>query len=278
MRLRCLTPFLATLALAAQEEPMPYLATMEGVSHGWALTLGARLMDYPGYLGSDRQRVALLPYFSAEYDRRFYLGSSQVGPGFGGGMHLVREGGFTWDLGAGVGDSRPESRSPLLAGMGDRRANLFLGTGVHYRYDGFHAGFTVSQALRDDGGDRATLTLSKTLPLAPLWHLTLGVHGTWADAKAMAYDFGITPEQATNRAALVAGGYTGFTAAEAGPFTAQAGVRDAGARLTVSYQPKPGWVWTVGVNAGVLLGGVRDSPLVGRTTSLGAGAGFAYRF
>lgn len=198
---------LAAVTLSAQE-PLPYLAGQGATSQGWEVTLGARLMDNSSYLGSDTRRTTLMPIFSAEYARRFYLGASRVGPGFGGGVHLLRDGDFTWDLGLGVGDRRPESRSPLLAGMGDRRADISAGTGLHYRHAGYHAGLTLSEGLRDAAGTRATLTLEKAIPLAERWHLSMGLNGTWASASAMAYDFGITPAQAANRAALVASGDT----------------------------------------------------------------------
>ena len=278
MRLKCLLPLLPATVLAAQE-PMPFLDMgPPGVEHGWSASLGARVLDHPAYLGSDRQRTDLLPVFSAEYDRRWFLGTSRVGPGFGGGAHLVQSGGFTWDLGAGFGDSRPESRAPLLAGMGDEKAYLFIGTGVHYRRQGFHAGLTLSHGLREDAGDLATLTVSQTVPLAPGWHFTGGLHGTWADTDAMAYGFGISPAQAANRAALAASGAASFTPAQIGPFSPSAGARDAGALLGLSWRPGPRWTWTVGLHGGVLLGGLRDSPLVARNDYYGAGLGFAYHF
>jgi len=276
MRIHALVLLSAT-ALAAQD-PLPYLDAPAGKDPGWSVTLGARLMDYPSYLGSDTARTRLMPLFAAEYDHRFYLGSSRVGPGFGGGVHLLRARGFTWDLGLGVGDSRPESRSPLLAGMGDRGRDVFAGTGLHYRVGGFHAGVTISHGLEADAGNRATLTLGQMLPLASRWRLGLGVHGTWADARAMTYDFGVTPAQAATRALLTAQGLAGFTAAQVGPFVPSAGLRDVGGLVGLSYQPKPRWVWTVGVNGGLLQGDLRNSPLAGRNDYLGAGVGVAYRF
>ena len=268
---------LLATALAAQD-PMTYLQVGEGPDHGWSFLLGARLMENSSYLGSDTTRTRLLPVFSAEYNHLFYLGSSRVGPGFGGGVHLLHDKGFTWDLGIGIGDSRPESRSPLLQGMGDRGAEVFGGTGLHYRNEGFHAGLTLSRGLRDDAGDRATLTLGQVIPLAPRWWLNAGVHGTWEDAKAMAYDFGVSPAQAGTRAALVAAGAATFPASAVGPFAPPAGVRDLGALLSLNFRPRPRWVWTVEVTGGLLQGDIRNSPIVAKNDYLGVGLGFAYRF
>ena len=277
MRLVAPLFLLVATSLVAQD-PMTYLQAGEGPDHGWAFLLGARLMENSSYLGSDTTRTRLLPEFAAEYDHLFYLGTSRVGPGFGGGVHLFHDKDFTWDLGVGIGDSRPESRSPLLEGMGDRRSEIFGGTGIHYHHEGFHAGITVSHGLRDDAGDRATLTLGQAIPLASRWHLNVGVHGTWEDAKAMAYDFGITPNQAQTRAALVASGTATFPAADAGPFAPSAGVRDVGALISLNFRPKPEWMWSVGMNVGVLQGDIRNSPLVGKNDYVGMWSGFAYRF
>jgi outer membrane scaffolding protein for murein synthesis (MipA/OmpV family) len=98
------------------------------------------------------------------------------------------------------------------------------------------------------------------------------------DADAMNYDFGITPAQAANRAALVVAGAASLTAAQIGPYTAATGARDAGVNLGVSYHPKPRWTWTLYTNSGVLLGDARTSPLAARTSYWGTGLGFAYRF
>jgi outer membrane scaffolding protein for murein synthesis (MipA/OmpV family) len=277
VRLRVLLLCLPTAVLAAQD-PLPFLDRGPGPESRWTVELGARAADLPAYPGSDRRRAVLLPVFAAEYDQRWYLGSSRVGPGFGGGVHLVRSDGFTWDLGAGVGDRRPETRSALLAGMGDRRAEVFMGTGLSWRSGGYRAGLTLTRGLRDDGGDRATVTAGRTWRLAPRWFLSAGGHMIWADAKAMAYDYGISPEQAANRAALAAAGNPVLTPGRIGPYAPGGGLRDFGANLGLAWSPKPRWIWSAGLFGGSLQGGARTSPLVERTTYLAAGGGFSYRF
>lgn len=274
---RLLLPLLAAGLLAAQE-PMPFLQPGPGTDRGWSGTLGFRWVDYSGYLGSDRARRAVVPAFSAEYDHRFYVGASQVGVGYGAGVHALRWGAFTWDLGLGVGDRRPESRSPLLDGMGDRRAQLFAGTGLHVRFEGFNAGLTLSRGLRDGDGDRATLRVGRALVLAPRWRLSLALHGTWEDARSMNYDFGITPVQAAAREALLAQGDPDLTPATAGPFSLRAGMRDAGAVAGLTFLPARAWMWTLRLNRGLLLGEVRDSPLVGKNDYTGLAVDVMYRF
>ena len=47
---------------------------------------------------------------------------------------------------------------------------------------------------------------------------------------------------------------------------------------SLNYRPKPRWVWTVSVNGEILLGGVRNSPLVASNDYRGLGIGFTYSF
>lgn len=277
MRPRVLTLCLSTVVLAAQD-PLPFLDKAPKAPGAWTGEVGARAADLPAYPGSARRRQVLLPVFAAEYEQRWYLGSSRIGPGFGGGVHLVRSGGFTWDLGAGVGDRRPESRSALLAGMGDRRTELYTGTGVSWQGGGCNAGLTLARGMRDEGGTSATLTLGRTWQLAPRWFLALGTHATWSDAKGTAFDYGITPDQAAARAALAAAGNPALTPARIGPYAPGGGLRDLGGRLGLAWSPKPRWVWSAGLFGGVLQGDARTSPLVERKGHLAVGGGFAYRF
>lgn len=277
MRL-CPLPLLLAATLLPAQEPMPYLATSKGTDHGWTGEVGAGIGNVPAYLGSDQTRTTLLPVLALEYNHRFFIGSSFLGIGFGAGAHLVDNGGFTWDLGLSVGDRRPESRAPLLAGMGDRSADVFADTGVHYRLGGFQAGAILSHGLRDDAGNRATVSLRQGLPLADRWRLGLGLHATWADTDAMDCDFGITPGQAASRAALAASGAASFTPSQIGPYSPSAGMRDAGAGVSLSYRSRPRITWTAACQEGVLLGDARNSPLAARNTYQELSAGFAYRF
>ena len=274
--LKCLI-ICGSMPLAAQEL-QEFQEGPPNPAQPWSLVLGARLFTTPSFLGSNTNRTRLEPVFNAQYGR-FYLGSSRIGVGYGGGMHLWSERGFTWDLGVGVGDSRPESRSPILEGMGDRRATLWAGTGLQWRQqDGWRAGLTLAYGLRDEAGIRSTLSVGKTTRLAQDWFLMTGLHGSWADGKAMAYDFGITEAQAQTRSTLLANGSSSLTPEEVGPFTPHAGVRDVGGAIALGYRPAPRWTCTFGLYGGDLQGNARVSPLVLRNAYLSSGISVAYRF
>lgn len=253
-------------------------ATPGALRDRWSLVMGAQAMAVPAYEGSDRFRLLALPVFSGTYDGRYYLGASQIGVGFGGGLHLVRDPSFTWNLGLGVGDRRPESRADLLAGMGDRDASLWMGTSLTWRHEAYRLGLSLAHGLRPEEGNRLGLSLGHTTRLAPRWTLGLGLQAAWSDARNMAYDFGVSPEQAARRATLVAAGDPRLTAAQLGPYAPSAGLRGLGASLSLGYAPALDWHVNLYLRAGSLQGEAKDSPLVAKPTTLMGGVGFARRF
>ncbi|BDU72213.1 MipA/OmpV family protein [Mesoterricola silvestris] len=263
---------LACLPLAAQD-----LAGGGAPSDHWTGTVGAMVLTYPSAPGSATNRTLLLPTLGAQYGR-FYLGSSRVALGFGGGVQVWRTPAWTWEVGVGAGDGRPENRAPELAGMGDRSRSVWAGTGLLWRGGGWNAKATVAHGLRDSAGNRGTLSVGRILRLAPQWTLSAALHADWADADNMAYDFGITPEQALRRAALVAAGDTRLKPGDTGPFAPGAGLRDVGGMASLIFHPGPRFSYHLSLFGGAFQGGARTSPLVRRETYLNAGAGFGYRF
>jgi len=244
----------------------------------WSLRLGAMVLTAPKYPGSDEMRVLPLPVFAAEYRQRVFLGSSRVAVGVGAGIHLWRAAGFTWDLGLGIGERRPESKADALAGMGDRQASLFAGTGLSWRSRGFSAGITLAAGLRDEAGFRGTLNLGYGQRLGGQWFGNIGLSATAGDTKNMGYDFGVSPEQAARRAALLGAGDPRLKPGEAGPFFPKGGFREASASAGLSYLVDARWRIFSFLSATELQGDARKSPLVRRTGNMAGAAGFAYQF
>lgn len=243
----------------------------------WTGTVGAMVLTVPAAPGASKNRTLLLPTMSAQYGR-FFLGSTRVALGFGGGVQLWRTREWTWEVGLGVGDGRPENRAPELAGMGDRNLGGWAGTGLLWRSKGWNAMAAVAHGLADGAGNRATLSLGRSIRLAPRWSLTAALNATWADAEGMAYDFGIDAGQAQRRAALVAAGDTRLGANDTGPFAPGAGLRDVGGLLSLGYHPGKRVSYHLSLFGTTFPGDARRSPLVKRESSLNGGAGFSYRF
>lgn len=272
--------FLLPLILAplqAQELLEPPGAS-ESLRGRWSMVLGAQAMAVPAYEGSDQHRLLAVPLISGSYDGRYYFGASQIGVGVGGGLHLVQRPGFSWNLGMGVGDRRPEGRADALAGMGNRAASLWTGTTATWRWDAFRLGLSLAQGLRGDEGTRLSLNLGHALPIAPGWTLGTGLQASWSSARNMRYDFGIEAEQAARRAALWAAGDRRLTPSDLGPYTPGAGIRSLGATLYLGYSPAPRWQANLFLRGSALQGDAKASPLTPRDSALMGGLGFARRF
>ena len=236
----------------------------------WTGTVGAMAVSTPANPGSSRARTLLLPTFNAQYGR-FYVGSSRVSVGFGAGLQVWGNRTWSWDLGLGVGDRRPEGRAPELAGMGDRGFSSSVGTGLQWKSQGWEAKGTLAHGFAQGAGNRGSLGLGRRVPLAPRWILSLGLNATWADASAMAYDFGIDAEQAAARRKLVA-------TEDAGPFTPGAGIRNLDGSLSLAFVSGPRTIWHFSLMETTYPGPARHSPLVSRTSTLSVAMGFSYRF
>jgi outer membrane scaffolding protein for murein synthesis (MipA/OmpV family) len=220
----------------------------------------------------------LLPVFRAEYGNRLYLGSSRVSVGFGGGVHLVNSRRWTWDLGLGVGERRREERADTLAGMGDRRAELWAGTGLHVRQGPFRAGLTLAAGLGDGAGTRGTLSAGFAGRLAPRWSGGVDLTATASDAKHMAYAFGVDPQQAARRTQLLAEGDPRLRPGEDRPYTPAAGLQEVALGAHLAWVMDRHWRGFGLVRLARLQDTAKQSPLVREDSNATVGLGFSYRF
>lgn len=279
MRRRIYPLLLLGLSLAAQVPDAPLGPTEDKPASGdWSVQLGAMALGLPRYPGSGDYRAVPLPVFSAEWKGRVFLGSSRVAVGLGGGVHAVKTEHWTWDLGLGVGEGRRESRADVLAGMGDRGASLWAGTGLKFHAGGFHAGLQAATGLKDEAGVKGSLSLGYGAWLGGRWFGDLSARATAANAEGAAYDFGVTPDQAAARAALLASGDPRLRPGEARTFAPGGGLESLALTGTLAFMADAHWRWFGLAQIAQVQGDAKDSPLV-RTPTYGTlGVGFAYRF
>lgn len=276
LRALALIPFCA-LALAAQA--LPLVPEDTAPARGpWKVDLGAMILAMPAAPGAQETRVLPLPVFSAEYKDRYYLGSSRIGVGLGGGVHAWRSGPFLWDLGLGAGEGRRESRADELAGMGDRSASLFGGTALRYQSGILHGGLSLAVGLREGAGVRGTLSLGVGGPLGGRWSGGVTGYATVVNAEANSYDFGIDPDQAAARAALIASGDPRLRPGEARVWAPGGGLQDLALGTHLDYRVDAHWRWFALAREAWLQGDAKDSPLVRKPDEFTCGLGFAYRF
>lgn len=276
LRALALVPICA-LALAAQA--LPLVPEDTAPARGpWKVDLGAMLLAMPAAPGARETRVLPLPVFSAEYMNRYYLGSSRIGVGLGGGVHAFRDEHFLWDLGLGAGEARRESRADELAGMGDRSASLFGGTALRYHAGIMHGGLSVAVGLREGAGVRGTLSLGVGGRLGGRWSGGLTGYATVVNAAANSYDFGVDPGQAADRAALIAAGDPRLRTGEAREWAPAGGLQELALGAVLGYRLDARWRWFALAREARLQGDAKDSPLVRKPDELTCGLGFAYRF
>jgi len=244
----------------------------------WSLRLGGMILTSPKYPGSDEMRVLPIPVFAAEYRQRFFAGSSRATVGVGVGVHAWRSAGFSWDFGLGFGERRPESKADALAGMGDRSASLYAGTALAWRARGFGAGISLAAGLRDEAGLRGTVNLGYGRRLGGKWLGNAGLSATLGNGKNMAYDFGVRPEQAARREALLAAGDPRLKPGETGPFAPKGGLREVSLSAGLSYLVDSRWRIFSFAAATELQGDARNSPVVRRSGYASAAVGCGYQF
>jgi outer membrane scaffolding protein for murein synthesis (MipA/OmpV family) len=232
----------------------------------------------PRFSGGESSRFLPLPVFSADYDGRYFLGSSLVSVGLGGGVRLVRGEHGSWDLGLGVGEARREKRADELAGMGDRDPDVFIGTGVRLHGGGLHASAQVATGLIRQAGAKATLAVGAGGRISDRMLAGFSLSEVWGTAQNLAWDFGITQDQAALRSQLLAGGDPRLRAGEDRAFTPKGGPKEASVTIHAVLLLPDRWQLFWVVRATALQGDARLSPLVRQDHGLSGGMGFSVRF
>jgi outer membrane scaffolding protein for murein synthesis (MipA/OmpV family) len=240
--------------------------------------VGAGVVTLPTYAGSDEYRVLPMPIVQVEYRGRVYLGGSQnsVAPGIG--AYLVRTPALTVDVGLTGTESRSESRGDALAGMGRRSAAAFASTGVAYRLGIVQASAGVAVGLGSDAGSYGTVGMDTELPIAPRWIAGVSTGVTVADARNMAYDFGVSGEQSAARQALLAAGDPRLSGIDVGVYAPDAGLKEAriGGSLARVLTPRSRIV--LFAQGSRLSSEAARSPLVRSRTGIVSGLALGYGF
>ncbi len=244
----------------------------------WVFQGGLMTFVQPRYPGSEHLRIVALPVVGAVYKERLNFGSSRVAIGAGLGWKAWIQGPWTFEVGLGMGERRPESRDEALAGMGNRAASLWAGGGLTWRARYGSLGLKVAQGLKDEAGLRATLETGTFIPLRPGVALTLGAQASWGNATHLAFDFGMTPDQAARRAALLASGDRRLRPGEARVYRPEAGLREVQGSLGLSWRMEQRWRLFGALTGTALQDKARQSPLVRKDTYVSAVLGLFKTF
>jgi MipA family protein len=273
------TPIIGAVALVlagelqAQEPPPP---------SAWNATIGAAALVIPRYPGSDEYRVIPFPLAQVVYSNRVYAGPSASGFGGAIGAYAVQT--RTVSLAAEVGllDSRPADRADALAGMEDRDLVGTAGASLTYRAGMPHKGgmlsgvIGVARGLNDRAGFLGTTRLSLSRLFGQLM-ATAGVNATFADARQMRREFGVTPLEASRRQALIDAGDPLLEPGEGMAYRPGGGLRHVGGEVSLAYMLTPRWSLIGFGGLDRLSDEATDSPLVRRREQFSGGIGLGFR-
>lgn len=261
----------AATTAAAQDAAAPSRQSFTGV-------VGVGVAALPRYVGSDEYRVLPVPVVQLEYRGRAYLGGSQGSMAPGIGAFLVRTPALTWDAGLSGEMARPESRGDALAGMGKRSAASFAATSVAYRLGVVTATAGMAVGLGSDAGAYGSVGVASELPLARRWVAGVSTGVTFADARNMAFDFGVTSEQSAARRALLAAGDTRLRGIDVAAYAPGAGLKDVRGGASLAYLLTERSRVVLFAQGTRLSGEAARSPLVRARTGVVTGAALGYGF
>jgi MipA family protein len=224
-------------------------------------TLGVAAVLGYRYMGSDERRAAVLPALEYRWKNGWFVGTTNgVGYKFSSDPSMQYGVRLTVDLG------RSESRSPVLAGMGDIKTRPEIG-GFFNLY--LSRDFNLTSSLRygsgnDSKGAQFDLGAVYAVQLAPQWRTAFGVAATVVNGSYMQSHFGVTAAQALT--------------SQNPAYAAGAGLRDVRTNVSVTYFISSDWSATGGLSLSSLQGDAKNSPIVRERAPLTGLLALGYRF
>ena len=255
----------------------PLMGQAPQTASAWNVSLGGGVLIVPSYPGAEEHRVLPIPMVQIAYRERVYLGPSTTGNGFGLGAYAVRTQRISLAAELGFLSDRPSSRSDALAGMDDRDLVITTSASLTYRVNALEAGVSVTQGLNDDAGLLAGARLGFTQMIGRRLITSAGIGATFANARQMRWDFGVSVTEAARRQALIAMGDDRLEAGEGIPYAPDGGLRHLGASLSLVYILSPRWTMLGFGGVERLSDEAAASPLVRQRGQVSGGIGLGYR-
>jgi MipA family protein len=233
----------------------------------WQVMVGAGAIYAPDFEGSDDHEVQPFPFISVAYRDLAYIRGPEIGLNL---LHFGSEDGLAVKAGplARYRRDRPEDRNEALRGLGDVDLAIELGGAVAVEYR--QAWLRVSLAKDVAGGHEGLVGEGEAgvrFDLADALSASVSAKASWADRDYMSTYFGVTPGQSAASGLPV--------------FGADAGIKDVGAGVNLSYRLGAHWMLSAVGGYSRLLGDAADAPLVvqrGSPDQWHGGLFLAYRF
>jgi len=239
----------------------------EGEQGDWQVMLGAGAIYSPDFEGSDEYEVTPFPFISVEYRDLAYIRGPEIGVNI---IRLKPSEEFAIKAGplARYRRDRKVKRNADLRGLGDVGTAVELGGALSFEYRQAWVRLSLAKdvagghdGLVGEGEAGVRFNLSDTLIASA------SAKASWADKDYMGTYFGVTPVQAVRSGLPV--------------YRAEAGLKDVGAGLSLSYMLGRNWMVTAVGGYSRLMGDAADAPLVVRRGSpdqFHGGLFVAYRF
>ncbi|HEY0686873.1 MAG TPA: MipA/OmpV family protein [Steroidobacter sp.] len=215
----------------------------------WSVSLGAGAIYHPDYEGSDDYEVDGLPMLGISYRDFIVL----RGPSLKIDVIELSDSTLADNLSFGpmvkVDMGREADDNPILRNLGDIDRGALAGVFVNYEIGAVELELEVAQdATSRHEGLIAEIKAGYGLMLTKRLLAQLQVSTTWSNEDYTQAYFGITPAQAQ--------------ASGLREFTAESGIKDAGASMMLHYMLSEHWRVTGRLAYRRLLGDAADSPLV----------------
>lgn len=230
----------------------------------WAVTVGVGAAVRPTFEGSDRYRVAPLPFASIVWKDTVSLDVTGLN------VYWRREGlqvggGVTYNLGRSGEDKLFGQGDARLAGLGDVPATVGVRGFANYRLGPVLLGTSITKYfLEGNNGLLVDAHVGVPYRVDDRLTVTARVATTWADGNHMRNFYGITPRQSAN---------SGYAA-----FNAESGFKDVSLSLAAQYRVTQNWLLSGGVRLTQLLGAAKDSPISFADRSVTGTLLVGYRF
>ncbi|MGH7719014.1 MAG: MipA/OmpV family protein [Gemmatimonadaceae bacterium] len=260
--------FIALPDLAAQGPPP---------ASNWSVTLGGGAVVVPRHSGSDEHRIVPIPFSHVTYRGRVYVGPSSAGVGGGLGAYVIRTSRFGLAAELGVLEDRPARRSNALAGTTDRDLLATAGASLSYHAGPVQGTLTVARGLNDGAGLLGTARLALVRPVVRRLIVTTDVSATFADARQMRREFGVTEAEAIRRRALIAAGDPRLRPDEGSAYRPDGGPQQIGGSVSLLYVMSQRWSVLGFGGVGRLTDRAVASPLVRQREQVSGGIGLMWR-
>ena len=245
---------LLSVSNAWADEPLDSVAPTgrDGSNFGVGLAIGNRQRPYKG-LGSDTRVLPVLSYENSWVRLQ----------GLGATFKLARTDNVTFGLKVDYSlGGYKASDAPILSGMEDRKGGLWVGPNVRWRTDYVNVSAEVSTDLAGHSkGTQARFSLDKTFRLGG-FGITPRVSAQWLDRKYVDYYYGVNATEVRSDRAAYDGGSS---------VNLELGLR-------TGYALAPNQSVFLDLSTTRLGNGIKNSPLVDKSTQSGFRVAYIYRF